>query len=291
MSWIKGILNKITVISSERAAIPEGLWTKCQLCERVLYREELARNFEVCPHCDHHMLWSARCRLLNFLDGSNFDEIGGDIEPKDILKFRDSKKYKDRISIAQKTTGEMEALVAMRGELFDIPVVAAAFEFSFIGGSMSSAVGRRFVAAALRALADNVPLICFSASGGARMQEGLLSLMQMAKTSAVLAKLREARVPYISVLTNPTMGGVSASLAMLGDINIAEPHALIGFTGPRVIQQTVREALPPGFQKSEFLLKKGAIDMIVHRSELRRKVASILAKLLHRPPPTKTNSF
>ncbi|ACS86351.1 MULTISPECIES: acetyl-CoA carboxylase, carboxyltransferase subunit beta [Musicola] len=285
MSWIERILNKSNITPTRKANIPEGVWTKCDSCGQVLYRAELERNLEVCPKCDHHMRLSARARLQAFLDSDGMVELGSELEPKDVLKFRDSKKYKDRISAAQKQSSEKDALVVMKGTLYDMPVVAASFEFAFMGGSMASVVGARFVRAVEQALEDNCPLVCFSASGGARMQEALMSLMQMAKTSAALAKLRERGLPYISVLTDPTMGGVSASLAMLGDLNIAEPKALIGFAGPRVIEQTVREKLPAGFQRSEFLLEKGAIDMIVRRSEMRFKLASILAKLTNQPEP------
>ncbi|KAA1177471.1 acetyl-CoA carboxylase, carboxyltransferase subunit beta [Photorhabdus heterorhabditis] len=285
MSWIEKILNKSNITQTRKANIPEGVWTKCDSCSQVLYRAELERNLEVCPKCDHHMRISARTRLETFLDEGTTTELGGELEPKDILKFRDSKKYKDRISAAQKQTQEKDALVVMKGTLDGMPVVAAAFEFAFMGGSMASVVGARFVRAVEQALEDDCPLVCFSSSGGARMQEALMSLMQMAKTSAALAKLQERGLPYISVMTDPTMGGVSASLAMLGDINIAEPKALIGFAGPRVIEQTVREKLPPGFQRSEFLLEKGAIDMIVRRPEMRNTLASLLSKLTHQPQP------
>lgn len=285
MSWIEKILNKSNITQTRKANIPEGVWTKCDSCSQVLYRAELERNLEVCPKCDHHMRISARTRLATFLDEGATTELGGELEPKDILKFRDSKKYKDRISAAQKQTQEKDALIVMKGTLSGMPVVVAAFEFAFMGGSMASVVGARFVRAVEQALADNCPLICFSASGGARMQEALMSLMQMAKTSAALAKMQERGLPYISVMTDPTMGGVSASLAMLGDINIAEPKALIGFAGPRVIEQTVREKLPSGFQRSEFLLAKGAIDMIVRRLEMRDTLASLLSKLTHQSQP------
>lgn len=284
MSWIERILSKKPILASHRANIPEGVWTKCSFCEAVLYREELARCLEICPRCDHHMQWRARSRLRDFLDKGELQELASDQLAVDRLKFRDNKKYKDRLQMAQKQTGEQEALIVMQGTLHGLPVIAAAFEFSFIGGSMSAAVGNRFVCGVERALQLGCPLICFSASGGARMQEALFSLLQMAKTSAALAKLKAQHLPYISVLTNPTMGGVSASLALLGDINIAEPKALIGFAGPRVIQQTVREILPPGFQRSEFLLEKGVIDMIVHRTQLRSQVSRLLAKLMHQPP-------
>ncbi|MGL4860347.1 MAG: acetyl-CoA carboxylase, carboxyltransferase subunit beta [Enterobacteriaceae bacterium] len=285
MSWIERILNKSNVTQNRKANIPEGVWTKCESCGQVLYRAELERNLNVCPKCDHHMRMSARVRLGTFLDEGSGVELGKELEPKDMLKFRDSKRYRDRLVAAQKSTGENDALVVMQGTLAGMPVVAVAFEFAFMGGSMASVVGSRFVRAVEQALADGSPLICFSASGGARMQEALISLMQMAKTSAALAKMRENGLPYISVLTDPTMGGVSASLAMLGDINIAEPKALIGFAGPRVIEQTVREKLPPGFQRSEFLLDKGAVDMIVRRPEMRERVACLIAKLTRQPQP------
>ncbi|OSN06045.1 acetyl-CoA carboxylase subunit beta [Lonsdalea iberica] len=285
MSWIERILNKSHITPTRRANIPEGVWTKCDSCGQVLYRAELERNLEVCPKCDHHMRLSARARLHAFLDTENTVELGSELEPKDVLKFRDSKKYKDRLAAAQKQSGEKDAMVVMKGTLHGMPVVGAAFEFSFMGGSMASVVGARFVRAVEQALEDNCPLVCFSASGGARMQEALMSLMQMAKTSAALGKMRERGLPYISVMTDPTMGGVSASLAMLGDLNIAEPKALIGFAGPRVIEQTVREKLPPGFQRSEFLVEKGAIDMIIRRPEMRYKLATILAKLTNHPEP------
>lgn len=283
MSWIEKILKKGNVTQSHKANIPEGVWTKCDSCGQVLYGAELERNLSVCPKCDHHMRIHARQRLESFLDENSTTELGSELEPKDILKFRDSKKYKDRISAAQKATGEKDAIIVMKGTLKEMPIVAAAFEFAFMGGSMASVVGARFVRAVEQALEDNCPLVCFSSSGGARMQEALLSLMQMAKTSAALAKMQERGLPYISVLTDPTMGGVSASLAMLGDINVAEPKALIGFAGPRVIEQTVREKLPHGFQRSEFLLEKGAIDMIVRRPEMRDKLAEILAMLTNKP--------
>ncbi|MGP1958080.1 MAG: acetyl-CoA carboxylase, carboxyltransferase subunit beta [Arsenophonus sp.] len=282
MSWIEKILNKSNIIKTHKANIPEGVWTKCDSCGQVLYRAELESNLAVCPKCDHHMRISARQRLISFLDDGIKIELGSELEPKDILRFRDSKKYKDRILSAQKRTHEKDALIVMKGALKGIPIIAAAFEFGFMGGSMASVVGARFVRATEQSLKDCCPLICFSASGGARMQEALISLMQMAKTSAALVKIREKGIPYISVLTDPTMGGVSASLAMLGDINIAEPKALIGFAGPRVIEQTMREKLPLGFQRSEFLIEKGAIDMIIRRPEIRDKLAEILSILTHR---------
>lgn len=283
MSWFKKLLpSRIRTGTTTKKGVPEGLWSKCDNCNSILYRTELERNLEVCIKCDYHMRISARKRLNYFLDPNSTSEIGADVLPEDKLKFRDLKKYKDRITAAQEETGETEALVAMKGELHKAPIVAVAFEYGFIGGSMGAAVGERFVQAVNASLEHKCPMICFSASGGARMQEALISLMQMAKVSAALAKLDKAGLPYISVLTDPTMGGVSASLANLGDIIIAEPNALIGFAGPRVIEQTVREKLPEGFQRSEFLLKKGAIDMILHRTDLRAQVASLLTKLMHR---------
>ena len=286
MSWIDRIFNKNSTVSNSRKAnVPEGVWTKCTSCEQVLYRDELKRHLEVCPKCGHHMRIDARERLLALLDKDSAQEIAEELEPKDILKFKDLKKYKDRLSAAQKETGEKDALIVLAGTLYDMPIVTAASNFSFMGGSLGSVVGEKFVKAAEKAIEDNCPFVCFSASGGARMQEALFSLMQMAKTSAVLAKMREKGVPFISVLTDPTLGGVSASFAMLGDINIAEPKALIGFAGPRVIEQTVREKLPEGFQRAEFLLEKGAIDMIVKRADMRDTLAGILSKLTHRPSP------
>lgn len=267
----------------KKSSIPEGLWHKCPACDSVLYKPELEKSLDVCPKCDHHMRVSARVRLNMFLDEDGREEIGADLEPEDRIRFRDSKRYTDRLKAAQKQTGEKDALVAMSGTLEGMPVVAAAFEFSFMGGSMGSIVGERFVQAANVALEQRCPMICFSASGGARMQEALLSLMQMAKTSAVIARLREEGIPFISVLTDPVYGGVSASLAMLGDIIIGEPKALVGFAGPRVIEQTVREKLPEGFQRSEFLLEHGAIDMIIPRVEMRPRVAAVLRKLVKAP--------
>ncbi len=286
MSWIDRIFNKQTSSQSRRANVPEGVWTKCSDCNQVLYRDELTRHLEVCPKCGHHMRIDARTRLLALLDKNDqIKEIGEQLEPKDVLKFKDLKRYKDRLSQAQKNTGEKDALVTLEGTLWNMPVVVGAENFDFMGGSMGAVVGAKFVLAAERAMEKNCPFICFSASGGARMQEALISLMQMAKTSAVLAKMRERGVPFISVLTDPTLGGVSASFAMLGDINIAEPKALIGFAGPRVIAQTVRETLPEGFQRSEFLLEKGAIDMIVKRKDMRDTLADLIAKLMHLPNP------
>lgn len=280
MSWLQKLIpSKIRTEGSKKGSIPEGLWTKCSDCEQILYRADLERNLDVCPKCDHHHRMGARRRLEVFLDPEGRSEIGADIEPVDVLKFRDTKKYKDRLTQAQKATGEKDALVVMKGQLKGLHLVAAAFEFRFMGGSMASVVGERFVRGANIALEQGIPLVCFAASGGARMQEALVSLMQMAKTSAVLARMRERGLPYISVMTDPTMGGVSASLAMLGDINVAEPKALIGFAGPRVIEQTVREKLPEGFQRSEFLLDHGAIDFIIDRRELRDRLASVLLML------------
>jgi len=267
----------------KKSSVPEGLWHKCSACDSVLYKPELEKNLSVCPKCQHHMRIGARRRLDIFLDENGREEIAVNLEPVDRLKFRDSKRYKDRIVAAQKQTGEKDALVAMSGFLEGMPIVAAAFEFSFMGGSMGAIVGERFVQAANVALEKRCPLVCFSASGGARMQEALISLMQMAKTSAVLARLREEQIPFISILTDPVYGGVSASLAMLGDIIVGEPKALIGFAGPRVIEQTVREKLPEGFQRSEFLLEHGALDMIVCRNELRMRMGAILRKLTHAP--------
>ena len=266
--------------SQQRSSnVPEGLWRKCVKCDSVLYRPELERNQDVCPKCGHHMRVNARKRLDYFLDPDNRQELFADIEPVDKLKFRDSKKYKDRLASAQKASGEKDALVVSKGELEGIPVVACAFEFSFMGGSMGSVVGEKFALAAELSLEQGIPLVCFSASGGARMQEALFSLMQMAKTSAALERMKLQGVPYFSVLTDPVYGGVSASLAMLGDVNIAEPQALIGFAGPRVIEQTVREKLPEGFQRSEFLLEHGAIDMIVDRLEMRSTIARLCRKM------------
>jgi acetyl-CoA carboxylase carboxyl transferase subunit beta len=278
MSWIEKILPKAK--TTQKSSIPEGVWSKCTSCNAVLYKAELDRQIFVCPKCDHHMRISARKRIDSFLDQNNRMELGEEFEAQDVLKFKDSKRYKDRLSAAQKNTGEKDALVVMKGELHGMPVVAAAFEFSFLGGSMASVVGARFVKGVEYCLEHNLPFICFSASGGARMQEALFSLMQMAKTSAALAKMSEKGLPYVSVLTDPTMGGVSASLAMLGDINVAEPKALIGFAGPRVIEQTVREKLPEGFQRSEFLLEKGAIDMIIDRREMKATLARMLGKFM-----------
>lgn len=283
MSWFEKILPSKIRTTVRSRSVPEGLWSKCPACESVLYRAELERNLQVCPKCDHHQRITARVRLESFLDDNEArQEIATDVQPIDTLKFKDSKKYKDRISQAQKSTGEKDALLAMSGTVNGLPVVTVSFDFSFMGGSMGSVVGEKFVRAAKVALEQKVPLICFSASGGARMQEGLFSLMQMAKTSAILAQLSQEGLPFVSVLTDPTMGGVSASLAMLGDINVAEPKALIGFAGPRVIEQTVRETLPEGFQRSEFLLEHGAVDMIIDRRDMRDRLASMLSVLQKR---------
>ncbi len=280
MNWFSKLLpSRIRTEGGSKKNVPEGLWAKCSACSAVLYRAEMERNYSVCPKCDHHMRISARFRLDRFLDEDEREEIGASLKPVDVLKFRDLKKYKDRITQAQKNTSENDALVAIKGKVKGLQLVAMAFEFKFMGGSMGSVVGERFVRAANVCLEQNIPLLCFSASGGARMQEALFSLMQMAKTSAVIARLNKRGIPFISVMTDPTMGGVSASLAMLGDINIAEPNALIGFAGPRVIEQTVRETLPEGFQRSEFLLEHGAIDMIVDRRDMRDKIASLLSIL------------
>jgi acetyl-CoA carboxylase carboxyl transferase subunit beta len=280
MNWFQKLLPaRIRVEGRAKRTVPEGLWIKCDGCSQVLYRAELERNLDVCPKCSHHMRIGARRRLEVFLDPEPRVEIGGSIEPSDFLKFKDSKKYKDRIAQAQKGTEERDALVAMRGEVKGVPLVAAAFEFRFMGGSMGSVVGERFVRAANTCLEERIPLVCFSASGGARMQEALFSLFQMAKTSAALGRMAQSGVPFVSVLTDPTMGGVSASLAMLGDVNVAEPDALIGFAGPRVIEQTVRETLPDGFQRAEFLLEKGAIDIIIDRREMRDRIANLLSML------------
>jgi acetyl-CoA carboxylase carboxyl transferase subunit beta len=288
MSWFQKLMpSRIRTEGGNKRNVPEGLWTKCGSCAAVLYRPELERNLAVCPKCGNHMPVTARVRLEQFLDPGEKREIAAGLEPVDTLKFRDSKKYRDRISAAQKKTGEKDALIAMAGKLNGQDIVACAFEFGFMGGSMGSVVGEKFARAGQECLRLKIPLVCFTATGGARMQEGLLSLMQMAKTSAVLGRMAEEGIPYISVLTHPTTGGVSASLGMLGDVNIAEPAALIGFAGPRVIEQTVREKLPEGFQRSEFLLEKGAIDMILDRRQMREKISALLALLTggERPRP------
>ncbi|MBE4000546.1 acetyl-CoA carboxylase carboxyltransferase subunit beta [Vibrio parahaemolyticus] len=279
MSWLEKLLDKKNIINTRKASIPEGVWTKCPSCDQVLYRIALKENLEVCPKCQHHLRMSARHRLDSFLDKGERIEIASEYEPKDLLNFRDKKRYKERLALAQKSTAEKDALVVMKGELLGLPIVACAFEFSFMAGSMGSVVGARFVDAVDTAIVANCGLVCFSACGGARMQESLMALMQMAKTSAALDRLSNARLPYISVLTDQTFGGVSASLAMLGDINIGEPAARIGFAGRRVIEQTVREKLPDGFQQSEFLLEHGALDMIVQRHDMRERIGGLIAKL------------
>jgi acetyl-CoA carboxylase carboxyl transferase subunit beta len=285
MTWFEKIIPSRIKTERRTRSVPEGLWMKCAACDAVLYRAELERNLQVCPKCGHHMRIGARDRLERFLDPESWQELAVNVEPEDPLKFRDTKKYRDRLVLAQKTTSERDALIVLAGKLLGLDVVACAFEFEFMGGSMGSVVGERFARAADHCLQHRTPLICFSASGGARMQEALLSLLQMAKTSAALARMAEARLPYISVLTDPTTGGVSASLAMLGDINIGEPKALIGFAGQRVIQQTVRETLPEGFQRSEFLLDHGAIDMILDRRDMRDRIAQMLSVMMKRSAP------
>ena len=285
MSWFEKLMPSRISTEKRTRSVPEGVWIKCPACDAQLYRTELERNLFVCPKCDHHMRIGARRRLDFFLDADSQKEIAANLEPQDPLRFKDSKKYRDRISQAQKKTGERDALVSVTGTLLGRPVVVCAFEFAFMGGSMGSVVGERFCRAARHSAENRMPLISFAASGGARMQEALFSLLQMAKTSAALAVLGDMQIPFVSVLTDPTTGGVSASLAMLGDVNIAEPKALIGFAGPRVIEQTVRQKLPEGFQRSEFLLDHGAVDMIVDRRELREQVAELLAKFENRPKP------
>jgi len=285
MSWFEKLMPSRISTEKRTRSVPEGVWIKCSRCDAQLYRNELERNLHVCPKCDYHMRIGARQRLDFFLDPDSQTELSANLEPEDPLKFRDSKRYRDRVVQAQKKTGEKDALVAVTGTLLGRPVVACAFEFAFMGGSMGSVVGERFSRAAEHATDNGMPMIAFSASGGARMQEALFSLLQMAKTSAALARLGEKGIPYISVLTDPTTGGVSASLAMLGDVNIAEPGALIGFAGPRVIEQTVRQTLPEGFQRSEFLLDHGAIDMIIDRREMSAQIADLLAKFEQRPSP------
>jgi acetyl-CoA carboxylase carboxyl transferase subunit beta len=279
MSWLDKIIPSISRTDTKRSnKVPEGLWEKCVKCEAVLYKPEMEKNLDVCPKCDHHMRVGARARLGMFLDPQNRQELATEVEPIDRLKFKDIKKYKDRLTAAQKETGEKDALVAMRGELKGMPIVAVAFEFAFHGGSMGYVVGERFTRAATIALKENIPFVCFSATGGARMQEALISLMQMAKTSAVIERLKMQGTPYISVMTDPVYGGVSASLALLGDLNICEPGSRAGFAGPSIIEQTIRQKLPKGFQRAEFLLEHGAIDMIIHRRDMRDKLASLLAK-------------
>jgi acetyl-CoA carboxylase carboxyl transferase subunit beta len=288
MSWFEKLMpSRIRTDGTSKRAVPEGLWTKCSACSAVLYRAELERNLDVCPKCNQHMRIYGRRRLEIFLDEPTSEsprkEIANNLMPVDKLKFKDTKKYKDRLQIAQKNTGEKDAFITMKGKVKGVDLVAASFDFRFMGGSMGSVVGEKFLRSVNVAIEENIPFVCFSASGGARMQEALFSLMQMAKTSAALAKLSKSRLPFISVLTDPTMGGVTASFAMLGDIHVAEPKALIGFAGPRVIEQTVREQLPEGFQRSEFLLDHGVIDMIVDRRDLRDRIASLLLMLSNRP--------
>ena len=287
MSWLEKIVPNVVRSDNKRgeSKVPEGLWKKCSKCEAVLYRPELEKSLDVCPKCEHHMRIGARRRLDIFLDEDGREELATDVIPVDRLKFKDVKKYKDRLSAAQKSTGEKDALIAMKGTLKGIPVVATAFEFAFHGGSMGYVVGERFTRAAQIALEEKRPLICFAATGGARMQEALISLMQMAKTSAIIERLKQNGVPYISVMTDPVYGGVSASLALLGDINAAEPGARAGFAGPAIIEQTIRQKLPKGFQRSEFLLEHGAIDIIVHRKDMRDRMASLLSKFMGLPAP------
>jgi acetyl-CoA carboxylase carboxyl transferase subunit beta len=284
MTWFEKIVPSRIKTERRSRSVPEGLWIKCPACDAVLYRAELERNLNVCPKCSHHMRIGARERLRALLDPEPISEIGASVMPDDPLKFKDSRRYRDRLAQAQKATGESDALVALAGQVHGEPVVACAFEFQFLGGSMGSVVGERFKRSVDFCIEQRCGLVCFSATGGARMQEALLSLMQMAKTSAALARLAKARLPFISVMTDPTTGGVSASLAMLGDLNIAEPRALIGFAGPRVIQQTVRETLPEGFQRSEFLLEHGVLDLIVDRRDMRDRISQLLRLLQKRPP-------
>ena len=286
MTWFEKIIPSRIKTERRTRSVPEGLWIKCEACDAVLYRAELERNLNVCPKCSHHMRIGARERLTRFLDPASGAELAPGIEAEDPLKFRDTKRYKDRLLAAQKATGERDALIVMTGTLHGLELVAAAFEFRFMGGSMGSVVGERFVRGVRHCIEHRMPYVCFSASGGARMQEGLYSLLQMSKTAAALAELGRERLPFISVLTDPTTGGVSASLATLGDLNIGEPRALIGFAGPRVIHQTVRETLPEGFQRAEFLLEHGAIDMIIDRRDQRDRIASLLRMLMRVPAPS-----
>jgi acetyl-CoA carboxylase carboxyl transferase subunit beta len=286
MAWFEKIVPSRIKTERRSRSVPEGLWIKCTACDSPLYRAELERNLHVCPKCSHHMRIGARDRLLRFLDEGTAFELASKVTPEDPLKFRDIKKYKDRLSAAQKSTGEKDALIVMAGQLEAMPVVACAFEFQFLGGSMGSVVGERFVRGVQEAIQKKCAFICITATGGARMQESLLSLLQMAKTNSMLTKLSQAGLPYISVLTDPTMGGISASFAFMGDVVMAEPKALIGFAGPRVIEQTVREKLPEGFQRSEFLMQKGGIDMIVDRRQMRSELAKLLA-LLQKIPSEK----
>jgi acetyl-CoA carboxylase carboxyl transferase subunit beta len=285
MTWFEKIIPSRIKTERRTRSVPEGLWIKCDVCDAVLYRAELERNLNVCPKCSHHRRIDGRDRLKRFLDPGSASELAVSVSPEDPLKFKDSKRYKERLVAAQKATGETDALTVMAGTLLGLEIVAAAFEFRFMGGSMGSVVGEKFVRAVEHCRTFRMPLVCFSASGGARMQEGLYSLMQMGKTSAALGRLAGDRLPFVSVLTDPTTGGVSASLAMLGDINIGEPRALIGFAGPRVIQQTVRETLPEGFQRSEFLLDRGALDLIVDRRDQRERIGALLRMLMQSPPP------
>ncbi len=286
MSWLTKLMpSRIRTEGGGKRAVPEGLWEKCDRCGAALYGPELEKNLRVCPKCNHHMSIGARERLVAFLDDDSGEEIGASLGPVDALHFKDQKKYAERIKAAQKATGERDAMVAVQGQLKGHPICVAAFEFRYMGGSMGSVVGEKFTLAAERALEVGCPLVCFSATGGARMQEGLFSLMQMAKTSAALGRLRAAGLPFVSVLTHPTTGGVSASLGMLGDINVGEPHALIGFAGPRVIEQTVRETLPEGFQRSEFLVEHGAVDLIIDRRQMREKLGALLALMMRQPMP------
>ena len=286
MSWLTKLMPaRIRTQGGGKRGVPEGLWEKCDNCGTALYGPELEKNLRVCPKCNHHMAIGARERLASFLDDDSGEEIGAELGPVDALQFRDQKKYADRIKSSQKATGEKDALVAVQGRMHGGDICACAFEFRFMGGSMGSVVGERFALAAERALALKCPLVCFSATGGARMQEGLFSLMQMAKTSAALGRLRAAGLPFVSVLTHPTTGGVSASLGMLGDLNVAEPQALIGFAGPRVIEQTVRETLPEGFQRSEFLVEHGAVDLIIDRRQMRERLGALLALMMRHPAP------
>jgi len=285
MTWFEKIIPSRITTERRTRSVPEGLWIKCEACDAVLYRAELERNLYVCPKCMHHMRIGARARLQSFLDPGPQLEIGALVRPEDPLRFKDSKRYKDRLAQAQKATEEKDALVVLAGRLLGNPVVASAFEFNFLGGSMGSVVGERFRRGVEHCIAHRMPFVCFTSSGGARMQEALFSLQQMAKTSAALAKLARARLPYVAVMTDPTMGGVSASLAMLGDLNVAEPRALIGFTGPRIIQQTMRETLPEGFQRAEFQLEHGAVDMIVDRRDMRDRIGSVLNMLMKLPAP------
>jgi len=291
MSWLKKILPpKINRMGANKKTVPEGLWSKCPKCDSVLYRTDLEANAEVCPKCEYHNRISARDRLHLLLDEKGRKEIGAEVQPIDPLKFKDSKKYADRLKSSQSEVGETDALIVMQGSVNSVPVVAAAFEFKFMGGSMGSVVGERFVRGVEAAIKSKSAFICISASGGVRMQEGLFSLMQMAKTSAALTKLSQAGLPYISVLTDPTMGGVSASFAMLGDVIVAEPQALIGFAGPRVIEQTVRETLPDGFQRAEFLVEHGAVDLIIDRRQMREKLSALIANLMKMPAITEQKS-